>query len=175
LKSRWVTSYIYTRPPDRGETDTKQVRDTHQTGARTMTFNSCITRKKDSAFVQGFCAAAKSSSLGNHLDLEADVDAEGSTEKLSSSFDRDTIVGNLLPSVPCLPAALATRKPCFPLLLIRMKPRTNSLLMHITPLYFPRIYFNSSTLKYMASECDSRLCPLTEIPRCSRRGDLLLS
>ena len=25
--------------PDRGETDTKQVRDTHQTGARTMTFN----------------------------------------------------------------------------------------------------------------------------------------
>ena len=51
----------------------------------------CITRKKDSAFVQGFCAVAKSSSLGNQLDLEADVDAEGSTEKLSSSFDRDTI------------------------------------------------------------------------------------
>jgi hypothetical protein len=41
LKSRWVTSYVYTQTPDRGETDAKQVRDTHQTGAKTMTFNTC--------------------------------------------------------------------------------------------------------------------------------------
>ena len=39
LKSRWVTSYIYTQPPDKGETNETQVRDTHQTGAWTMTFN----------------------------------------------------------------------------------------------------------------------------------------
>jgi hypothetical protein len=25
LKSRWVTSYVYTRTPDRGEIDVKQV------------------------------------------------------------------------------------------------------------------------------------------------------
>ena len=40
LKSRWVTSYNIHEPPDRGETDAKQVRDTHQTGAWTMTFNT---------------------------------------------------------------------------------------------------------------------------------------
>ena len=39
LKSRWVTSYIYTQPLDRGETDAEQVRDTHQTGAWAMMFN----------------------------------------------------------------------------------------------------------------------------------------
>lgn len=49
----------------------------------------CITRKKDPVF--GFCAVANSSPLGNQLDLEVDVDAEGSTEKLGSSFGRDTI------------------------------------------------------------------------------------
>ena len=51
----------------------------------------CITSKKDSAFVEGFCAVANSSPLGNQLDLEVDVDAQGSTERLSSSFVRDTI------------------------------------------------------------------------------------
>ena len=51
----------------------------------------CITRKKDSAFVEGFCAAANSSPLGNQLDLEVDIDAESGTEKFSSSFNRDTI------------------------------------------------------------------------------------
>ena len=34
----WQAMYIY-EPLDRGETDAKQVRDTHQTGAWTMTFN----------------------------------------------------------------------------------------------------------------------------------------
>ena len=40
LKTRWATSYNIHEPLDRGKTDTKQVRDTHQTGARTMTFNT---------------------------------------------------------------------------------------------------------------------------------------
>ena len=39
LKTRWATSYNIHEPLDRGETDAKQVRDTHQTGAQTMTFN----------------------------------------------------------------------------------------------------------------------------------------
>jgi len=51
----------------------------------------CNTCKKDSAVVEGFCAVTNSSPLGNQLDLEVDVDAEGSTEKLNSSFVRDTI------------------------------------------------------------------------------------
>lgn len=83
--------------------------------------------------------------------------------------------GNLLSSVPCLPAVLTTRKPCFPLLSMRMEPWTNSLLMYITPSYFPRIYFHTLALNYMVSECDSSPCHLTEIPRCSRTGDLLPS
>ena len=40
LKTRWATSYNIHEPLDRGETDAKQVRDTHQTGARMMAFNS---------------------------------------------------------------------------------------------------------------------------------------
>ena len=34
LKSRWVTSLSYTQPPDRGETDAKQMRNRCETGAK---------------------------------------------------------------------------------------------------------------------------------------------
>jgi hypothetical protein len=47
LKSRWVTSYNIHEPLDRGKTDAKQVRDTHQTGAQTMMFNKRALRSGD--------------------------------------------------------------------------------------------------------------------------------